>query len=184
MECKMNRVESIIFDDIISNNRKAVFEDYEVFCDNENFFNDIEHNEIICSVEELKSAVILMNNEFGHIKKIEADAAEMLRIDGERSQEQNHLNDCGFYRTKPLFYAIDEHNLYNNFRSFVNSIEKLYLERKISTNLLDLTQDALKSIGESFNEEWFASQRLVSKQIKDRIALDRFFIEVNPHFKK
>jgi len=62
----MNRIESIIFDNIIRDNRKANFEDFEIFCDNANFFNDIEHNDIICSIDILKRAIFLINNEFGY----------------------------------------------------------------------------------------------------------------------
>jgi len=63
MKTTLTRVEAIVHDDLLTNQRDAVIEDYEEFILDDNFYNDIEHNEIICSVDDLKRAIKEMNAE-------------------------------------------------------------------------------------------------------------------------
>ena len=57
----LNRVQSIIHDDILANKRPAVISDYEMYIENDQFFNDIELTTAICSVAELQDAINVMN---------------------------------------------------------------------------------------------------------------------------
>ena len=61
MKTTLTRVEAIVHDDLLTNQRDAIIEDYEEFILDDNFYNDTEHNEVICSVDELKTAIKEMN---------------------------------------------------------------------------------------------------------------------------
>jgi len=61
LKIQLNRVESIVHDDILELKREVSFDDYEDFCDDENFYNDLDHNQFICSIDELKAAIKQMN---------------------------------------------------------------------------------------------------------------------------
>lgn len=58
----LSKVESIIYDNILREKRKMKYEDYELFCDDEMFYNDLEKNDKICSIAELKDAIEKMND--------------------------------------------------------------------------------------------------------------------------
>jgi len=63
MKITLTRVEAIVHDDLLTNQRDAVIEDYEEFIKGSKFYNDIDHNEVICSVDDLKRAIKEMNAE-------------------------------------------------------------------------------------------------------------------------
>jgi hypothetical protein len=60
----MNRQEAIVHDDILSNKREATIEDYELYLDEENFYNDEDHEQFICTKDELEAAINLMNSDY------------------------------------------------------------------------------------------------------------------------
>jgi hypothetical protein len=56
------RVEAIVHDNILTNKRAAVIEDYEEFISNDDFYNDVDHTQIICSKGDLEQAIEKMNS--------------------------------------------------------------------------------------------------------------------------
>jgi len=61
MKTQLNRVESIVHDTILELKREVTVDDFRDYVDDTNFYNDINNEEIICTLSQLNSAIELMN---------------------------------------------------------------------------------------------------------------------------
>ena len=63
MKINLNRVESIVHNDILVNKRGMTLLDYEQYIEDGSFYNDLEHQQLICSVDELVAAINSINQD-------------------------------------------------------------------------------------------------------------------------
>ena len=59
-----NKVESIVWDTTLELRRTVSLDDFQDYVDNESFYNDINHEEKICTINELETAIKRMNKEY------------------------------------------------------------------------------------------------------------------------
>ena len=56
-EIAMNRIESIVHDKKLALRRKVRLSDFTGYFDKHNLFNDIDHCDVVCTLDELKDVL-------------------------------------------------------------------------------------------------------------------------------